>query len=140
MPLRTHPELGTIVICDFSEFNAPEMTKKRPSIIVSPRLRRRAGLCSVVPLSTTEPHEIEAYHHKLHIDPPLPAPYNNKICWVKCDMIYTVSFNRLTIPFKGKDMNGKRIYDDRVIDKSDLIKIQQCILHGLGMTRLTDYL
>ena len=55
-------------------------------------------------------------------------------------MVYTVSFDRLFMPFNGKDDSGKRIYDVRIIDKSDLIKIQQCLLHGLGMTVLTDYL
>lgn len=55
-------------------------------------------------------------------------------------MIYTVSFDRLSLPFGDKDVNGKRIYDVRVIDKDDLIKIQQCLLHGLGLTKLTDYL
>jgi uncharacterized protein YifN (PemK superfamily) len=80
------------------------------------------------------------YHHRLVIDPVLPEPYDAEICWVKADMLYTVSFDRLHFPFKGKDGNGKRIYDVRVIDKADLLKIQQCVLHGIGLTALTDYL
>jgi len=140
MPLQMHPEQGTIVICDFKGFVAPEMVKRRPALIISPRLRRRQRLCTVIPLSTTAPNPVEAYHHKLHVDPVLPRPYNAPFHWVKADMVYTVSFERLFLPFEKKDGNGKRIYDIRIIDKADLLKIQQCMLHGLGLTTLTDYL
>ncbi len=46
-------------------------------------------------------------------------------------MLYTVSFDRLYLPFEKKGGTGKRIYDIRVLDKADMIKIQQCILHGI---------
>lgn len=140
MALKFHPEQGTIVICDFKGFVPPEMVKRRPAVVVSPRLRHRGGLCAIVPLSTTPPEPIMAYHHKLYIEPPLPEPYNAHFHWVKADMIATVSFERLTLPFDGKNNTGKRLYDLRVIDKADLIKIQQAMLHGLGLTALTDYL
>jgi hypothetical protein len=55
-------------------------------------------------------------------------------------MLYTVSFERLFLPFHGKDASGKRLNDVRVIDKADMLKIQQCVLHGIGLTPLTDYL
>ncbi|MFU8788640.1 MAG: type II toxin-antitoxin system PemK/MazF family toxin [Methylobacter sp.] len=140
MSISIHPEQGTILICDFKGFIDPEMNKRRPVVVMSPRLRQRGRLCAIVPLSTTPPSQIMPYHHKLHVDPVLPAPYDAKFHWVKADMIYTVSFDRLFLPFDGKDAAGKRIYDVRVIDKADLIKIQHCILHSLGLTLLTDYL
>lgn len=140
MAIQFHPEQGTILICDFNGFVMPEMVKRRPVVVVSPRLRRRDGLCTIVPLSTTAPPEISPYHFKLHTTPPLPEPFNADYHWVKADMVYTVSHNRLILPFIKKDDGGKRIYDIRVIDKSDLIKIQQCLLHGLGLSSLTDYL
>ena len=140
MPLQIHPEQGTIVICDFQGMIPPEMNKRRPVVIISPRLRKRQRLCTIVPLSTTEPNPIEAYHHRLHIEPSLPSPYSSKLCWAKADMIYTVSFDRLYLPFKSKNGDGKRQYDIRIIDKSDLVMIQRCILHGIGMTALTDFL
>ena len=140
MALQFHPEQGTIVICDFTGFVSPEMVKRRPAIIVSPRLRRREGLCTIVPLSTTPPEPVAPYHFKLHVAPPLPAPYNANYHWVKADMLYTVSFNRLNLPFLGKDSSGKRKYDVRIIDPADLIKIQDCMMHALGLTRLTGYL
>jgi uncharacterized protein YifN (PemK superfamily) len=140
MAIQFHPEQGTIVICDFTGFVAPEMVKRRPAVIVSPRLRRREGLCTIVPLSTTPPEPVALYHFKLHVAPPLPAPYNSNYHWVKADMLYTVSFNRLNLPFLGKDSSGKRKYDVRIIDPADLIKIQECMMHALGLTRLTGYL
>ena len=140
MAIQFHPEQGTILICDFKGFVPPEMVKRRPVIVISPRLRHRGKLCAIVPLSTTPPAPIAPYNYKLHIDPVLPSPYDAKFHWVKADMIYTVSFDRLFLLFDGKDACGKRIYDNRIIDKDDLIKIQQCLLHGLGLTSLTDYL
>ena len=141
MPIQIHPEQGTIVVCDFNTgFKPPEMVKRRPALVVSPRLRCRQRLCTIVPLSTTAPSPVQAYHHKLHVDPALPYPYNSQFHWVKADMVYTVSFERLFLPFEKKGARGKREYDVRVIDRADMIKVQQCILHGLGLTTLTDYL
>ena len=140
MPIQFHPEQGTIVICDFKGFVLPEMVKRRPAVVISPRLRRRQKLCTVIPLSTTSPNPVEVYHHKLYVDPVLPYPYDAPFHWVKADMVYTVSFNRLFLPFEKKKGVGERNYDVRVIDKVDILKIQQCMLHGLGLTTLTDYL
>ncbi len=140
MAIQIHPEQGTILICDFKGFVQPEMLKRRPVVVISPRLRKRGNLCSIVPLSTTAPKELSAFHYRLHVNPPLPAPFDESAHWVKADMIYTVSFDRLYLPFRSKDGTGKRIYDVRVVDKSDLLKIQQCVLHGIGLTHLTDYL
>ncbi len=141
MALYYHPEPGTTVVCDLnSGFKPPEMVKRRPAIIVSPRLKDRPNLCTIVPLSTTAPKKIKPYHYKLHVTPLLPKPYHSPFHWVKGDMLLTISFQRLFLPFNGKDGNGKRIYDVRVIDKADLIKIQKCILHSLGLSSLTDYL
>ena len=80
------------------------------------------------------------YHHKLYVDPPLPKPYDSKIQWVKADMLATVGFKRLFLPFKKKGSNGKREYDVRVIDEADFLKIKECVLNALGMTQLINYL
>jgi len=55
-------------------------------------------------------------------------------------MVYTVSFDRLFLPFAGKDEHGRREYDARVIDRADLRAIQACVLHGLGLSDLTGHL
>ena len=140
MAISIHPEPGTIVICDFDGFKPPEMIKRRPVIVVSPRLRERGGLCSVVPLSTTDPRKVMPYHHRLSVAPPLPPPYDSPHQWVKADMMATVAFDRLFLPCSGKDPSGKRIYDIRVIDEADLRQIRVCILHGLGLPLLTAHL
>lgn len=140
MALQHHPEPGTILICDFHGFRSPEMLKRRPVVVISPRLRQRYKLCTVVPLSTTPPIPPAAYHYRLHTSPPLPEPYSEAHHWVKADMVYTVSFDRLSLPFAGKDAQGKRQYDERVIDRADLRAIQACVLHGLGLSGLTGHL
>ena len=139
MAIRFHPEMGTIVICDFTSFVSPEMTKRRPAIVISPRFRDRGELCTIVPLSTTTPPVIMPYHYQLTINPVLPEPYNHEFHWVKADMIYSVSFARLYM-FNKKDAQGNRIYDVRKIDDNDLIAIQKCILNSIGLTALTSHL
>jgi mRNA interferase MazF len=140
MAIQFHPEPGTILICNFEGLKSPEMVKRRPVVVLSPRFKNRSGLCTVVPMSTTEPEKIQSYHHKLHTAPPLPEPFSSPSHWVKADMIYTVSFARLSLLFSKKDDGGKRIYDQRVIDAADLLKIRAAVLHGIGLTHLTDYL
>ena len=57
--------------------------------------------------------------------------------WVKGDMIYTLSTARMYLPFLGKDVAGKRMYDQRQVDAADLVEIQRCVLNGIGMGVLT---
>lgn len=132
MPLPFNPMPGTIVICDFRGFVPPEMVKRRPAIVVSPRFRGRGNLCTIVPMSTTPPRRVEAYHHLLNMSPPLPRPFDSDVCWVKADMLYTVSYDRLDLPHE-KDGCGKRVYITRIISANDLQKVRQCILCGLGL-------
>lgn len=140
MAINYHPEIGTILVCDFHGFVIPEMLKRRPVIVVSPRLRNRDKLCTVVPLSTTEPGQIMPFHYKLILDNPLPPPYDSEFHWVKCDMLATVSFNRLDLPRRGKDHKGTRQYITKTIDKIDLYNIRKCILHALNLCHLTEHL
>jgi mRNA interferase MazF len=55
-------------------------------------------------------------------------------------MFATVSFERLSLPFEGKDGRGKRKYDIRIVDELDLIKIRECILHAIGLSHLTPHI
>jgi mRNA interferase MazF len=140
MGLQYQPEIGTIVICDFQGFIEPEMVKRRPVVIVSPRFKHRDRLCTVVPLSTTEPDIIMPYHYKLKLDKPLPPPYNSPFHWVKGDMFATVSFDRLNLPRSHKRVEGKRQYIIRVIDDIDLRCIRECMLHAIDLSCLTKHL
>ena len=55
-------------------------------------------------------------------------------------MIYTVSFTRLSLLFTKKDNNGTRVYDQRVIDPADLLKIRAAVLHGIGRKHQAEVL
>lgn len=127
-----------MLVCDFSGFRQPEMIKRRPVVVISPRFRQRDGLCTVVPLSTTKPRTVCEYHCQLSFDPVLPAPYSEALMWVKADMICAVSFDRLSLPYMGKDQDGKRLYDIRHISDVDLRQVQVCVLNGMGLSRLTS--
>jgi mRNA interferase MazF len=131
MPLHYPPKRGSILLCNFHTFREPEMTKIRPVIILSPRFNERPNLCTVVVCSKTEPHTKMPYHYEYHIDPPLPAPYNSPIQWVKGDMIYSLSITRLKFFHSGKDQNGKRIYIKRILPDKILNDIVDCVICGL---------
>lgn len=131
------PDKGEIVFCDFTPFAAPEMTKRRPCIVVSPVLKNRPKVCTIVPLSTTPPVPPQAYHVQILIKPPLRKPYNNPIAWVKADMLYTVSIDRLDRPSKF-DQNKNRVYYKQVVSADVMTKIEDAILCGLGISRESD--
>jgi mRNA interferase MazF len=139
--LKFHPKTGTIVLCDYNTgFAPPEMTKRRPALVISPQFKRRNNLCTIVPFSTTAPEPIMPYHYLLHLNPTLPPPYNSQKQWVKADMLATVSFKRLSLPFSGKGIDGKREYIKRVVDRHDFKSIQKAILNAIGLNRLTSYI
>lgn len=140
MPIQFHPEPGTILVCDFKDLEPPEMCKRRPVIVLSPRLKRKSGFCTVAPFSTTDPWPPAAYHYRLRTSPRLPEPYTSEYHWIKADMLYTVSFKRLYLMSNGKDSSGNRIYDVRVVSDEDLRAIRACVLHGIGLPSLTQHL
>ena len=141
MPLKFHPKTGTIVICDYNTgFISPEMTKRRLAMIISPQFKKRNNLCTIVPFSTTPPKVTMPYHYLLRLNPTLPPPYNSPEQWVKADMLATVSFRRLSLPFSGKGMDGKRQYIKRVIQGYDFESIQKCMLSAIGLNSLTTYI
>src|SRR5450755_1833167 len=82
--LKFHPEPGTILICDYSTgFRLPEMVKKRPVVTISPRLKRRDGLITVVPLSTSPPDPVFDHHCKISLKQALPEPFDSAEMWVR---------------------------------------------------------
>jgi uncharacterized protein YifN (PemK superfamily) len=133
MALKFIPYQGQILICNYEvKALGAEMVKARPSIVISPRLRTRHGLSTIVPLSTTPPDKQEAWHHFLKLDRPLPKPFSSPEMWVKCDMIATVSFERLSPISAGRDQYGKRKYAFEIVNKDDFLHIQKCIKAALG--------
>jgi mRNA interferase MazF len=141
MPIREHPVVGTILLCDFnSGFREPEMVKKRPVVVISPKIGSRRGICTVVALSSTAPVPVMSYHCQIDIIPTLPSPLSSTGIWVKGDMINAVGFHRLDLIKTGKDFRGKRQYHYQPVSAQDLKQIRECVLMGLGLSILTKHL
>jgi len=121
-------------MCDFrTGFKPPEMVKTRPVVVVS---GKRTGVCTVVPLSTTEPHPVEPWHHLLDKHS-LPLPFQAKPTWAKCDMVTTVSLERLDRVLIGRDTAGKRPYVAHKVNAVDLLAIERGLIHALCLKHLT---
>ncbi|MBD8878582.1 type II toxin-antitoxin system PemK/MazF family toxin [Roseibium polysiphoniae] len=134
MAIVKHPQVGTILRVDLNEgFRTPEMRKRRPCVVISPELQDRQQLCTIVPLSTTAPRRMQPFNCIIELDPPLPFPYDSQRMWVKADMVMCVAFHRLKLLHAGKDGDGQRIYDIRVLDDDKIVEIKECIKHSLGM-------
>ena len=95
MAIQFHPRPATVLICNFETgFVPPEMVKPRRVIVISPKKFNNLGTCMVVPVSKTPPNEAPPLHiqfpagkyHFFHRDFP---------CWAKCNMVYSVSLQRL---------------------------------------------
>ena len=92
--LPFHPHAGTVLVGDFRGFEAPELTKKRPVIVISPRLPYRSGLVTIVPISTTPPRTNVPYVCRLSKN---YAPWGDPDVetWAKCDLVMNIGLARL---------------------------------------------
>lgn len=124
MPILFHPKPGTVLRCDYTGFEAPEMIKDRPVVIVSPRSRSHR-LVTVVPLSTTEPDPLLEWHCTLTLDKPLSPKWPETVVWAKCDMLNTFLIDRLD-RFNIIVGNARKYYDRRLSDEQ-LEEVRRCI-------------
>lgn len=141
--IKYHPKVGQIFMCDFSAgFRPPEMVKKRPVIILTPQFKGRADLVTVTPLSTKIPEPIQDYHYELPTKClPQTGYFQKSNSWVKGDMIYTVSISRLDLIQLGKrGADGKRLYYSNKLGRERMKEIYACLLHGLNLGNLSQYL
>lgn len=137
MGLQYYPKPGEILICDYgTDAVVPEMVKRRPVVVISPRLRRRPDLVTIVPLSTTGPEPVESHHCPITLNATLPPPFDNPIMWAKCDMIATVSLARLD-RFRQRIAGGKRQYLSGQLSPIQLVAVRKAVLCGLGLSSLT---
>ena len=130
MPIKYAPQNGSILICDFDGM-APEMVKRRPVVVVS---SVSEGLCIVVPLSSSPPIHVQPWNLKIVLQQPLPKPYISMTCWAKCDMVQSVSFERLYL-FRGEKENGKRQYISRSVSDEMLAAIRSGIWQAVSAIR-----
>ncbi|MEI9965567.1 MAG: type II toxin-antitoxin system PemK/MazF family toxin [Caulobacteraceae bacterium] len=134
MAIRYPPLPGDVLICDFGTgFRPPEMVKRRPALVLSPRLRHRDGLCTVVPLSTTAPMRPVPYQCLLTLPFAPPPPFDAVEVWAKADMLATVGYARLDLMRTGRDQTGKRKYLKMRISPVDLDRVRACVARALGL-------
>ncbi|WP_114768453.1 type II toxin-antitoxin system PemK/MazF family toxin [Microvirga subterranea] len=139
MPLRFPVPPGVILLCDYSTgFHPPEMIKRRPAIVVSPRLPHRDHLCTVVPLSGTPPSRPVRYQLRIELPEALPTPFAETVWWAKADMLSTVGFNRLDLFRTERDHEGKRKYLHPKVPPAVLQEVYGAILWSLGLGRLQN--
>lgn len=132
---------GTIVLCDYDTgFRPPEMVKRRPVVVVSPRLKGRDSLCTVVPLSTTPPPKAVPYVCRIELPQALSEKFSSTVLWVKADMLATVAYRRLDL-FRSKrdEKDHRRRYYTVRLTKQQMQDIRACILIALGIVgHITD--
>lgn len=116
------------------------MVKRRLAVVLSPRIEARPGLCTVVPLSLTEPDPVMPFHTKISIPFDLPNEWGHRERWIKGDMVNAVGFHRIDLLRMGKDRNGKRIYQTKALPTELFKAVQICTLHGMGFSALTKHL
>ena len=140
MGIWYYPSPGEILLCDYgTHIVAPEMDKRRPVVIATPRLRKRNELVGVIPLSTTPPDDPDKHHYYFELAHPLPEPFDSPTMWAKCDMFSVVSRARLD-RFKAGRSQGQRIYVAGKVSADQLREIKAALLCGLGLDSLTIHL
>jgi uncharacterized protein YifN (PemK superfamily) len=131
MTLPYRPAPGEVLICSFDDAaRGAEMIKRRPVVVVSCHASHHRSLCTVVPISTTAPSPVHQWHHALpgFIVPGWTA---NATMWAKCDMLATVSFDRLNAPYL-KSRSGRR-YLVHALPQADLEAVRRCVRFYLGL-------
>ena len=127
MAITFVPDAGDVLICDFTGFVAPEMTKTRRVIVLSPRSRRiipRTYL--VVPVSRTVPVPREPCHHEFHAKS-YPFFDQTQSVWVKADMVTCVAAHRLDrVKILGRFARCSLL-------KEDLNAVRRRVLFALGL-------
>ena len=126
MSITFHPKAGAVLVCDFRGYIEPEIIKTRPVVVISPNHMRRPGLVAVIPLSTTAPLHMEAYHYLLHGNP-VPGS-DAKVVWAKCDLVATVSIERL-----DRKKVGRGRYAVGHVSMEQVRAMRRCAAISLGL-------
>ncbi|MGE7418395.1 type II toxin-antitoxin system PemK/MazF family toxin [Methylobacterium tarhaniae] len=128
-------------MCDFNVgFKVPEMVKRRPCVVISPKIAARPGLCTVVALSTDAPDPVMPYHKQINLRPQLPEPWDSDGVWVKGDRVNTVAFHRLDFIRTGKSATGNRTYLYTPLDGETIKIIRGYVLKAMGLSVLLRHL
>jgi uncharacterized protein YifN (PemK superfamily) len=132
MTLRFQPAPGTVLNCDFTGYIIPEIVKKRQVVVIW-KHKTNARLVYVVPLSTTPPHTIELAVELPCIPIPRPGQDGDTRIWVKCDMIYTVSTERLSMPVNRTSRRASSTPININIATPELMQVRQALAKALRL-------
>lgn len=131
MGMKYQPPVKSVLMCNFRNMVAPEMVKIRPVVVIA-RNRHNSKLVTIVPISSTEPVPFRNCHYEIPVN---PIPDNAHIrSWAKCDMVTTVSTERLD-RIKTRTAQGRR-YIVQLLNNEDFDAIKKAVLHGIGMGHL----
>lgn len=135
MALIYPPLPGMILRCDFHSFKEPEMTKARPVVILSPKIKNiNRTTYLVAALSTTEPRPRHNYHLQLILPGQVLPKKLSRDCWLKGDMVYSLCSSRLDLYHLERDKDsGMRQYYKERFDKETLFNIRKCVMHAVGI-------
>lgn len=131
MALKFTPAPGLVVICDYETgFLPPEMVKERLAITISPKMKHRPDLVTVVPLSRTQPRQVYSWQVPVDID----IPYWGAIPrWAKCDMLATVGLPRLKLPHTKNAGTGARKFHTIYVGDEVVRQLRVAAGHAIGI-------
>ena len=132
MSLWFQPKPRSVVYCDFTGFRMPEMTKRRPVIVLRAHKRNRR-LVYVIPLSTSPPDPPQLYHYHFTRSPVVHSVPTE--AWAKCDMVAVVSTERLTLSRQQQQCNTGRARDKvLMISEEEFAAIRACVAKAFGFS------
>jgi uncharacterized protein YifN (PemK superfamily) len=76
---------------------------------------------------------MEAHHHQLSSNPK-PGENKDKPVWAKCDMLYTLSTDRLEL-FRIRTRKGRETVNAHVTD-ADFEAIRECVRAALSLRQV----
>jgi len=133
MALRFVPDPGSVLVCDYDLGRPaailPEMTKRRPVVVVSPRRRRVISPFLVVPFSTQAPLHPDRAHYRI-----AAGAYGflarDADSWAKCDLVSAVAGERLDrLWYRGS-------YRVPRISHADLRGVRLGVIHAISAAEL----
>lgn len=133
MALRFQPAPGTILNCDFAGYVVPEIVKSRQVVVIW-KHKTNARLVYVVPLSTTPPHTPPLAVELPCLPLPRPGQDPDTRIWVKCDMIYTVSTERLSLPVNRASRRAAAAPININIATPDLMLVKAALAKALHLS------
>lgn len=132
MPISFQPAPGTILQCDFRGYVLPEIVKHR-QVVVLWKHKTVAKLVYVVPLSTTPPRVPELAHPLATLPLPRPEQDPDTPIWIKCDVVNTVSTDRLTMPVNRASRRTAASPINIHISAADLTAVRALVVKALRL-------